>query len=94
MKFLLDTNACIGVLRGRSLRLAERLGAVAQEDIALCSVVVGELLFGARKSARTEQNLAAVRLFASKSYSLPFVFSRYIKPGMKRLGCLPDETTS
>ena len=72
MRFLLDTNACVGVLRGRSLGLAERLEAIPPEDVALCSIVVAELLFGARKSARTEQNLAAVRLFASKFHSLPF----------------------
>jgi len=72
VRFLLDTNACIGMLRGRTPRLAERLEAFAPEDVALCSIVVGELLFGALKSARREQNLAAVRLFASKFYSLPF----------------------
>ena len=72
MKFLLDTNVCVGVLRGRIPALAERLKAAAPEDVALCSVVVGELLFGARKSAQRERNLAAVRLFVSKFDSLPF----------------------
>jgi Predicted nucleic acid-binding protein, contains PIN domain len=47
MPWLLDTNVCIELLRGRNDRLRQRLAAHDTADIALCSVVRAELYVGA-----------------------------------------------
>ena len=59
---LLDTNAVIDLLAGRSERLAQRILSAAQGSIGLSSIVAHELFFGARKSTRVEHNLETVRL--------------------------------
>jgi tRNA(fMet)-specific endonuclease VapC len=64
VKYLLDTNACIAILNGTDATLRDRLNEIGPQNIALCSIVLGELLFGARKSAKVEQNLERVQRFS------------------------------
>jgi len=70
--YLLDTNACIAVLTGRSERLVKRLAQVSAADVALCSAVKAELYFGARKSERVEQNLNLLHEFLGPFTSFAF----------------------
>jgi tRNA(fMet)-specific endonuclease VapC len=73
VKYLLDANTCIDLLRrGRASRVAVKLAAANQADVVLCSVVVGELLFGARRSQQVAKNLVEVRAFCAGFGSLPF----------------------
>lgn len=73
MKFLLDTNTCVQYLRyGKKSPVAAKLAAQHPGDIALCAVVVGELLFGALRSKNVAQSLAEVQAFRSGFLSLPF----------------------
>lgn len=61
--FLLDTNIVIALFDDDSA-VRQRLG---QADLAFLPVVVlGELFYGARKSAHPEQNIARVLEFASE----------------------------
>jgi tRNA(fMet)-specific endonuclease VapC len=69
---LLDTNACIAILNGKSKKLLSRLNTQAVDTVAICSVVFGELLFGARKSARAAHNLERVQQFCAGLVSLPY----------------------
>ncbi|HSI37222.1 MAG: PIN domain-containing protein [Phycisphaerae bacterium] len=41
-------------------------------EVAVCSVVLAELIYGALRSARTAHNLAEVGAFAGRFVSLPF----------------------
>jgi tRNA(fMet)-specific endonuclease VapC len=41
-------------------------------SVVICSVVVGELLYGARRSTQVQQSLAEVRQFCLPFVSLPF----------------------
>jgi tRNA(fMet)-specific endonuclease VapC len=50
--FLLDTNVCIQYLRNRDPTLLARIQAHPPDEIRLCSVVVGELYYGAYKGPR------------------------------------------
>ena len=50
MKYLLDTNACIGHLRGTSPGVTERLRRAKRSDVTTCSVVRSELMHGAAHS--------------------------------------------
>ena len=72
MIYLLDTNICIALLKGRDRPLVERTLSLDPSDLALSSIVKAELLFGARKSRKVEQNLALLEAFFSQFESLPF----------------------
>jgi tRNA(fMet)-specific endonuclease VapC len=61
-KYLLDTNVAVAVLNGTLDLSSHRETGV---ELYLNATVVGELCFGAEKSERVEQNLAAIdRLIA------------------------------
>jgi len=70
--YLLDTNACIRIMKGISPRLAERLRFVPRTQVRLSSVVKAELIYGARKSGRIADNLRVLEEFFGTVASLPF----------------------
>ena len=71
LKYLLDTNLCIRVLRDRPQGLRERFNAEAL-SLSISSVVLYELLFGAAKLARAVENRNAVEAFAARVEVLDF----------------------
>lgn len=58
---LLDSDTCIGILRGRTEVLARRASETA--DVATTWVTAAELFYGAAKSAQPENNAAVVVRF-------------------------------
>jgi tRNA(fMet)-specific endonuclease VapC len=72
MKYLLDTNVCIRYLNGESDRVRRRLEAASPGQVALCSIVRAELLYGALKSARPERNAERLAYFFKGFPCLPF----------------------
>ena len=71
---LLDTNACITWMRGGNPGFQSR--AISRPQVAgravLCAVVRAELLFGAYRSQRREENLERTNAFLAGFQSLPF----------------------
>ncbi len=59
MRFLLDTNALIELLRGNQ-KFIDRLGDHRTADFGVSAVSHHELCFGAYKSKRVEENLRMV----------------------------------
>jgi tRNA(fMet)-specific endonuclease VapC len=72
MTWLLDTNACIRYLNGRSPALRAKLDAADPAQILVCSVVKAELYFGAAQSRDPAKAVAQQRFFLSRFTSLPF----------------------
>ncbi len=70
--YLLDTNVCIALLNGTSEAVARRFARESPATVRLCSVVVAELHYGARKSQRTARVLENVTRFVGPIPSLPF----------------------
>jgi len=70
--YLLDTNACIGILNNTSASLVARLRTHAPSEIRLSAVTRAELLFGARHSGRPSENLRLLARFFEPLVSLPF----------------------
>jgi tRNA(fMet)-specific endonuclease VapC len=60
--YLLDTNLCTGVLNGTP-KAIQWLQSKTPQELALSSITVAELLFGARNSVRVEENLLTFRRF-------------------------------
>lgn len=69
---LLDIDICIHLLNAREPELIARLRAHRPPEIAICSVVRAELLWGAHNSRRRDENLTRVRAFTEPFLSLPF----------------------
>jgi tRNA(fMet)-specific endonuclease VapC len=72
MIYLLDTNTCIVYLKGKNLYLKKKLENIPLSEIAVCSVVKGELFYGAMRSADPERNLKLQQDFLNQFVSLPF----------------------
>lgn len=60
MRFLLDTNAVIDVLRGPGSRVESRLRSVPPAAVGISAVVLHELYYGAYRSQRWRANLEVV----------------------------------
>ena len=71
LRYLLDTNIAIFALRYRPRTLETRLSA-ADGQLAISSISVAELAYGAEKSARAELNRRAVDEFLVMLEVLPF----------------------
>jgi tRNA(fMet)-specific endonuclease VapC len=74
MIYLLDTNAWIAYLRQSNAHLIRRLQQQKPGDVALCSVVLGELCYGAIRSgpAQAAANFALIARLRQEFSSLPF----------------------
>ncbi|HEV2843985.1 MAG TPA: type II toxin-antitoxin system VapC family toxin [Thermoanaerobaculia bacterium] len=58
MRYLLDTNVWVDYLRQRSARVISRVRSSDPDDLALSSVVLAELRYGAERSQRSDRNHA------------------------------------
>lgn len=72
MTYLLDANACIGLINGTAPSLAARFRRESPASLCLSSVVRAELVFGARNSGRAAENLRLIGAFWEPLISLPF----------------------
>jgi len=72
MIYLLDTNAWIEVLNNPKGHLAAKLAAQVPRDVALCSVVLAELMVGAYKSSQPAANLALIQQLIRQFACLDF----------------------
>jgi tRNA(fMet)-specific endonuclease VapC len=63
MKYLLDTNICIGLIRQKPAALIKRLTECAPGEVGVSTITVAELMHGAQKSKQVEKNLAALEQF-------------------------------
>ncbi len=69
MKYLLDTNALIALLRGTP-RFIGRVRRRMPRDFGISSIALHELYYGAYKSARVDENLG--RIDSMRIVVLPF----------------------
>lgn len=70
--YLLDTDICIHLLNEADPQLETQFRRRSPREIALCSVVKGELLYGAHRSTRTDANLQRLGKFFAPLQSLAF----------------------
>ena len=62
MRFMLDTNLCIDLMRGKSAAAFKRLRALDADEAGISTITLAELRYGASKSSRTayHESLIAV----------------------------------
>jgi tRNA(fMet)-specific endonuclease VapC len=56
IRYMLDTNACIGVINGKPPALRQRLQQIAPAEVAISQIVYYELAFGVCNSGQPQQN--------------------------------------
>lgn len=71
MKYLLDTNICIYLIRERSKPLLEKIIDNSSEGLGLSVITVCELEFGVAKSNAKEKNRLALDRFINMFSVLP-----------------------
>lgn len=71
LTYMLDTNICIYVMKTYPPAVREKFNEVA-EQLCISSITLGELYYGAEKSARRAENLTAIEHFVARLEVLPF----------------------
>jgi len=63
MRYLLDTNICIYLIKKKPLPVLQKFETHTMGDIGVSAITVAELEFGAQKSRHPEQNQHALEQF-------------------------------
>jgi tRNA(fMet)-specific endonuclease VapC len=72
MKYMLDTNTCIFLIRRKFPSVLETLKKKKPSDLTLSSITVAELQHGVQKSSAIEKNKEALGLFLTSFEILDF----------------------
>lgn len=65
MKYMLDTNICIYIIKEKPASVIERLQKTKISDVCISSITLSELEYGIERSQRTEQNKIALTEFVA-----------------------------
>ncbi len=58
LRYMLDTNICIYIIKKRPAQLRERFNRLA-DQLSISVITLSELIYGAEKSARPHENLTS-----------------------------------
>lgn len=72
MRFMLDTNTCIELIRERDERVLRRMKRRSPDEICVSSVTLSELEYGVAKSANPEKNRLALAEFMTPLAVAPY----------------------
>jgi tRNA(fMet)-specific endonuclease VapC len=72
MKFLLDTNICIYMIKNNPPGVRKHFQNVSPGDAHISSVTIAELQYGVEKSAAKEKNALALEAFLLPLVIVPF----------------------
>ena len=72
MRFMLDTNTCVDLIRRRDDRILRRLQLLGPGDLCVSAVTLSELEYGAAKSADPERNRLALAKFMTPIDVAPY----------------------
>jgi tRNA(fMet)-specific endonuclease VapC len=72
MKYMLDTNICIYIIKRKPQAVIERFLRTDISQIGLSSITLSELLYGVSKSSKPGQNQMALMQFVAPMEILPY----------------------
>lgn len=72
MKYMLDTNICIEIIRRRSVAAVERCEAHEEDGIGISAITYAALTFGCEKSSNPTKNRRALEKFLSPFQMVDF----------------------
>ena len=83
MKRVLDTNICIYIIKKRPIEVLKRFKEFDVGDLALTSITVAELTYGAYKSQHQQKNLKAL-----EDFFYPFDFLDFDEMAAREYGMI------
>ena len=72
MKYLLDTNICIYIIKKKPENVLKHFSKLKPESVAISNITVAELYFGVAKSSRQDENTIALEQFLLPLITLDF----------------------
>ena len=82
MKIMLDTNICIGLIRGRNVKqILKNLRRYSAQDVAISSITLAELEHGVEKSCHPIRNRKLLNNFLA-----PFVVPSFDEDAAREFG--------
>ena len=72
MRYMLDTNICIYVIKHKPEKVLRKLQTIHPEDVCISSVKYAELVCGVEKSAAVEKNRLALSMLLANMEILDF----------------------
>ncbi len=72
MKFMLDTNTCIYIIKRKPSEVIKRFKRTKITQIGISSITLSELLYGVSKSTKPEKNQVALVQFIAPLVLLPY----------------------
>jgi tRNA(fMet)-specific endonuclease VapC len=63
MKYLLDTNICIYIIKKKPIKVLDHFKTLKPGSLAISNITVAELYYGVAKSKKTNENLIAMEEF-------------------------------
>ncbi len=72
MKYLLDTNICIYIIKKKPSQVFEKLKTLQINDVGISAITLAELEYGISKSMFPEKNKIALITFFAPLEILPF----------------------
>ena len=72
MKYLLDTNICIYIIKKKPSQVFEKLETLQINDVGISAITLAELEYGISKSMFPEKNKIALIKFLAPLEILPF----------------------
>lgn len=89
MTYLLDTDTCIYLIKRKPPSAIQRMRSLAVEEIAISTITVAELEYGAAKSQNPDRNRMALLKFL-----LPFAILDFGQPAATHYGSIRTELES
>jgi len=72
IRFLLDTNICIYIIKKKPIQVIQHLQSLDISEVGISSITLSELEYGVSKSAKPEQNKLALTKFLAPLEILPY----------------------
>ena len=72
MRYMLDTNICIYVIKSNPEKVFKKLQTIHPEDVCISSVTYAELVHGVEKSIAVEKNRLALSMLLANMEILDF----------------------
>lgn len=72
MKYMLDTNICIYIIKHKPIEVIKKFLKLNREDVCISSITYSELEYGASKSKNVNQNRLALTMFLSSISIIPY----------------------
>jgi tRNA(fMet)-specific endonuclease VapC len=63
IRYLLDTDACIALIKNRPVSMRNRLSLLTPEEVGISGIVAAELWFGVANSQKKKKNESALKDF-------------------------------